>query len=566
MFGIRMDVFAKVVPHRLCALCCVVLYWSLCSQNALAKPRFVDVTEAAGLTYTQHEPRRGENCIFTDAVGPFCEPERMSGGAAVGDIDQDGDLDLYVTRLDRPDLLFRNRGDGTFEDATAEAGLDQLNVQSNGALFSDLDNDGDQDLYVTVLGRAGDAPNNRHYLLINDGQGRFTEEAARRGAAVRSPREHRMYSASVGDYDRDGWLDIHTNEWTMKARSHTRLLRNLGPEAPGHFADVTRLAGVNLDGVWAFASTFTDLDDDGWLDLAVAADFGTSRLYWNNGDGTFRDGTAEAGVGTDENGMGSTFGDYDGDGDLDWFVTSIDDPVDTCQTEDCNWGISGNRLYRNEGERRFSDATDEAGVRNGFWGWGAAFFDCDNDGDLDLVMTNGARFPDHDMELAFNNDPIRLWENDGTGVMTEVSAEVGLTDTGSGKGLLVFDYDNDGDLDLFIVNNADVPRLYRNDGGNANQWLRVRAIGTTSNRDGIGVKVIVQTTLEAPAQVREIGTSTHFLGQSERVAHFGLGAHDAPLAKVSIAWPGGHMQVFQDLPTNSTITITEPLPPTIETP
>ena len=157
----------------------------------------------------------------------------------------------------------------------------------------------------------------------------------------------------------------------------------------------------------------------------------------------------------------STFGDIDGDGLVDWFVTSIFDPDETCEVRECNWGYTGNRLYRNEGGRVFSDATDDAGVRNGAWGWGTTLFDSDNDGDLDLVMTNGVDFPDDEVpevDEPWNDDAMRFWRNDGRGGMTEMADAVGLTDTGSGKGLLVFDYDEDGDLDIFLVNNAAAPR------------------------------------------------------------------------------------------------------------
>ena len=251
--------------------------------------------------------------------------------------------------------------------------------------------------------------------------------------------------------------------------SHARLLRNRGADAPGHFLDVTVEAGVVLDdvrsrnlggfardplitrtdepgpkGPFAFASAFADLDGDGWPDLAVASDYGMTRIFWNNGDGTFTDGTVEASIGSDRNGMGSTFGDYDGDGDLDWFVSSIFAEYEQCESlSGCGtWDSTGNRLYRNDGGRSFSDATDEAGVRDGGWGWGSVFFDFDNDGDLDLAMVGGmhhsATFSDRAL------DSPTLWENDGTGRMTDVSEAVGLTHPDASKGFLTFDYDNDG--------------------------------------------------------------------------------------------------------------------------
>jgi hypothetical protein len=514
--------------------------------------QFTDVTSDAGVSYLHHVARQQPLCIF----GNFCEPERITGGAAVADVDGDGYLDLYVTRLYTPDILFiNNDGDGTFSDGTSAAGLSGLDVQSNGATFCDIDNDGDPDLYVTTMGDAGDVPNNRNYLFINN-SGVFTEDAVARGVDVGSGRLHRGFSVACGDYDRDGWPDLHVNEWLPITTSHSRLFRNVGSASPGFFENRTFPAGVVLDGVDAFSSALIDIDDDGWPDLPISADFLTSRLFWSDGDGTFSDGTVAAGVGTDENGMGSTIADFDGDGDLDWFVTSVFDADQTCQTEPCNWGDTGNRLYRYEGNRTFSDATDEFGVRNGYWGWGAAFFDYDNDGDLDLTMTNGVDFPGGPLEDMFITDPMRLWENDGTAPMTEISAAVGLDDTAPGKGLLVFDYDDDGDQDIFLVNNAGQPRLYRNDGGNDNDWVRVQAVGTTSAREAIGARVTV-TDAAGTRRLRLIGTVTHFLGQSEAVAHFGLGQAGATVPLIEIKWPTGKIEGLEDVPVRTTVTIQE---------
>ncbi len=543
--------------------CCVVSAAVLLScpiggkpSAGYAEPRFTDVTVGAGLDYVQHVLRTRPDCIFE--LGSSCEPERITGGAAVGDVEADGDLDLFVTRLGEPDILFLNSGDGSFADGTEAAGLAPFGLQSNGAAFGDIDNDGDLDLYVTVLGDAGDVQNNRNHLFINNGSGRFSEQAIARGAASMGEQSRRVFSATFGDYDRDGWLDLHATEWLPGDRSHSRMLRNLGEMRPGHFEDVTSAAGLSLRGSHAFASSFSDLDLDGWPDLAVAADFATSRLFWNNRDGTFSEGTDLAGVGTDENGMGSTIADFDGDGDLDWFVTSIFDASETCESVACSWGYTGNRLYRNEGDRVFSDATSVVGVQDGQWGWGAAFFDYNNNGTLDLVMTNGVDFPHSGTDDLFNNDPMRFWENDGTGLMTEMSARVGLTDRRSGKGLLVFDYDDDGDLDVFVVNNGAGPVLYRNDGGNQNSWLRVRTVGSTSNRDGIGARVKVSGEPDGRPQLREIGSVSHFLGQSERVAHFGLGKLSGAVHRVEIWWPSGCWQSFDNVQIDTTLVAREP--------
>ena len=509
-------------------------------------PRFTEVTESAGIVFEPADPGCFVDCV--DWIG---------GGVAVGDYDGDRLLDVYITRRDTADMLLRNRGDGTFENTTANAGLD-VDLPSSGPAWLDIDDDGDLDLYVTVLGGG------RHYLFVNEG-GVFTEEAVLRGASIDNPINHAGFSAAFGDYDRDGYLDLHVTEWTQMVptgeRSNARLLRNLGEQSPGFFEDVTDAAGVSLDELspgraTSFASALTDLDDDGWPDLPVVADFGTSRLFWNDQGRGFVDGTDAAGVGTDENGMGNALGDYDGDGDLDWFVTSIFDPDYDCRPP-CDWGASGNRLYRNDGGRRFTDVTDEAGVRHGFWGWGASFFDYDNDGDLDLVMTNGTVFPEHQVEDEFNVDPMRLWRNDG-GTFTEVADEAGLTDTGPGKGLAVFDYDDDGDLDVIVVNDPGGPKLFRNDGGNEKSFLRVRLVPRSASARGIGARVSVRVTPDGPLAVREIRGGNQFLGQNETIAHFGLGSGIDEVAEIRVRWPTTGLEtVVENTPANTTVEVME---------
>ena len=529
---------------------------------------FRDATESSGLMYVQHEAREPGNCLFDNMSreteeeqrGMLCDAERMTGGAAAGDFDGDGAIDLIVTRLDGHDLLYRNRGNGQFDEVSAEVGLSDWNLASNGALWGDIDNDGDLDLFITTVG------DTRHYLFINQG-GEFTEEAMERGTAVETGDRRIGFSAAFGDYDRDGYLDLHVTEWRPsqlvgEARAGVRLLRNRGADAPGYFEDVTESAGVAMEqvvsqtqqdltvGTFAFGSTFVDLDGDGWPELAVSSDFGTSRLFWNNGDGTFTDGTLDARVGTAQNAMGTTFGDYDGDGDLDWFVTSVYSSSRGSPGGDEEGTKDGNRLFRNDGDRRFSDVTDLAGVRNGSWGWGAAFFDADNDGDLDLTMTNGML-----MMPGYGADAMRYWENQGKGTFRSRSTEVGLDDIEDGKGLLVFDADGDGDLDVFVVNNASEPRFYLNQSRGAGSWLRVTLEGTISNRQGLGARVSVNA-VGLPEQIREMGVSSHFLGQSESALHFGLS--DADTADLIIRWPAsGYITTLNGVPADRWILVTE---------
>ena len=217
---------------------------SALTSAAAGAATFTDITDAAGLVYLQDTLRPNGSCL----LGNMCAPERQTGGAAAADYDNDGYIDIYVTRLNAPDMLFRNLGNGRFENRAREAGLHEFDLRSNGAVWFDPDNDGDLDLYVTTIA------DTRFYLFINDGQGRFTEEAVGRGAAVATAYQHLGYSVAVGDYDRDGWLDLHVNEWGSSLLmdglpSHARLLRNRGSQAPGHFEDVTVEAGVALEDI-----------------------------------------------------------------------------------------------------------------------------------------------------------------------------------------------------------------------------------------------------------------------------------------------------------------------------
>jgi len=378
----------------------------------------------------------------------------------------------------------------------------------------------------------------------------------------------------VGDFNNDGFLDLHVTEWRMDeqnpggARQNTRLFLNRGSAAPGHFVDVTEVAGVAMDTVLSnnpdrfddqsFSNRFADMDKDGWVDLVLTGDHLTSRLFWNNGDGTFTDGTEAGNVGTDSFGMGSSIADYDGDGDLDWFVTSIyDEVIETTDLRD------GNRLFRNDGGRSFTDVTDAAGVRDGAWGWAATFCDIDNDGDLDLAQTNGLDWPEplyraHAHEI-FIDDPSRLWVNDGTGVFNEEATTRGVNDNLSGKGLLSFDYDRDGDLDIFITNCATQPILYRNDNDNGNHWLKIATTGTSSNRDGFGAFITVTPNLSEPEKflVHEMHGGNNFLSQNEKNAHFGLGSV-LTVDQVKIKWPSGVEQALTNVAADQLLAVTEP--------
>jgi hypothetical protein len=493
--------------------------------------------------------------------------EILSAGAAAGDFDGDGWVDLYVPRFWDAPLLYRNNRDGTFSNVAAQVFDPPLTeYQTNGAAWGDIDNDGNLDLAVSTI------HDDRHLLYINDGEGRLVESGASRGFIIDggAPTTSGM-SVSMGDYDRDGFLDMYVTEWrgfgVISNPTQSRLFRNLGGSCAGHFVDVTAATGTGMDktsGLWArralaFTPRFSDFDRDGHTDLAVASDAGTSRLFWNNGDGTFTFGTASAGdvgipaypsdpgvgAGTDE--MGFTEADFNGDGLLDWFVTSIGQGT----------GVhpSGNRLFLNDGDRTFTDVTDAVGVREGGWGWGADAIDYDNDGDQDIVHTNGFESTD-DQTMFFKNIGTRTSPQ-----FVNQNTAVGIVDAGEGRGLLTFDYDRDGDQDVFIANLTSPPVLYRNDGGNAaGKWLQIRTIGSESNRDGIGAYLTITPDLNQPQikYVTEVDASSNFMGQSDFTTHFGLGIA-ATIDQIDVQWPSGLTQSFNDIAVNQRITITEGL-------
>lgn len=497
---------------------------------------FTDVTSNAGISHVQ----------TTEAlVAGLPGPSFLTGGVAAADFDGDGYTDLLFTRLNNTDILYRNQGDGTFEPRTSAAGFTTATL-TNGVVSGDIDHDGDLDVYMTATADA-----TRNYLYLNDGTGFFTDAGTNRTVALDNGIARNGQGASFGDYNNDGYLDLVTADWGIDSSdSQSRLFENQGGAQIGFFDDVTVAAGIDVfrkTDTERFSPRLIDLDRDGHLDLAIAADFRTSQLFWSNGDGTFTDGTIAAGVGTDFNGMGSTFGDYDGDGDLDWFITNITSAPGVFT------GFGGwNRLYRNDGNRQFTDVTEEAGVRDSRWSWGTTFFDYDNDGDLDLVATNGYN------GTGFEDDRTFLWRNDD-GVYTDVSDSMGVTDTGQGRGLAHLDYDNDGDLDFVVVNNEAEPILYRNDGGNNNDYLRLELEGTASIRDAIGAFITVTPDLAAPHQrmVWEVDGGSSFLSQNERIAHFGLGQSDGKVDLVTIEWTSGLVQHLHDLDANQTLAVLE---------
>ena len=522
-----------LIQKRFWAILFALLTSLMFQTVAFGQGTLVDVTATSGIDYVHNSTNTGTL------------PASMTGGAAAGDFDNDGYVDLFVTRIDNHDILYRNNGNGTFSDVTSTWFPESSSVRkTNGASWGDIDNDGDLDLYVTGW---NDTSN---YLFVNNGGG-FSEQAVARGADVSSGSIRTGASPTFGDFDNDGYIDIYTTEWSnFQNRNHSRLLRNLGETAPGHFEDVTVAAGVDISGpVLTFAPRFTDLDRDGHVDLAVATDFTRTKLYWNNGDGTFTDGTDAAGIIHDRSAMGSALGDYDNDGDMDWFLGNID--------------IDGNQLYKNqlsEGTpRQFTNVANAEGVRQSEWSWGSSFFELDNDGNLDLIVTNGIE------QAGYRDDGVFVFHNQGEGSprFANVSDSVlQRRDTQIGSGLVIFDYDNDGDQDAFIVNGGinDSPVLYENqsDGGN---FLQLSLTGKLSNKDALGAFITVIPDENSPENslVWEVNAGSGFLGQNEMLAHFGLADTDV-VDRIIIEWPSGITQSISDVSTNQRLLITEAVP------
>jgi hypothetical protein len=304
--------------------------------------------------------------------------------------------------------------------------------------------------------------------------------------------------------------------------------------------------GIDLD--LTFTPNFADLNGDGWPDLLMTSDYATSRVFLNDGAGGFRDVTTP--VISDENGMGSAVGDYDNDGILDWFVSSVWDP-DGPMGE--NWYASGNRLYRGHGDGTFDDVTDAAGVREGFWGWGSTFADLDNDGHLDIFHVNG--WYSSAAAAQFLMDPSRLFVANGDGTFTERSAEVGLNDTGMGRGVVAFDYDRDGDLDLFVANGQGPSRLWRNDSPPGNHCLGLRLRGRAPNTEAIGARIWVRT--GGTTQLRELRAGSNFESQDPAEAHFGLGTA-AQVDELRIRWPDGTTGISTNVAADRLLTFEQP--------
>lgn len=524
---------------------------------------FVEVTHLAGIDFWHFSGQR------TNQI-----PEDMGSGAAWGDYDRDGWEDLYIVNTIGPltmtrdegrragtcNRLFRNNGDGTFTDVTKTARVGFCGW-GMGATWGDYNNDGWPDLIVTAFGEL--------VLYHNNGDGTFTEVTQRAGL---SEFEGFWTGASWGDYDNDGDLDLYITGYVRYVPmendptalgfdienppginpssfepERNLLFRNNGD---GRFTEVASRAGVANPMGKSLSAAWVDLDQDSWLDLYVANDVSDNAFFRNRGDGTFEDLSYPALVADYRSSMGIAVGDWDGDGDLELFLT--------------HWVAQENAFYTNlireEGKLLFRDEADRYGLGQislDYVGWGTFFFDYNNDGRPDLFVTNGSTLQQRDRpQLLVPQKDLLFW-NRGADGFYDVSAVSGsyFDSLFVGRGAAFADYDRDGDLDLFVVNHGTRGVLLRNEGGSQQSWLQVALESRSCNRMALGawVRVVVGNS----AQVQQIGAQSSYLSQNSYVAHFGLG-EAAVVDTVEVIWPcNGKRQRLEHVPARQRILIVE---------
>src|ERR1700738_101513 len=527
------------------------------SQSPKPLAFFTDIAKQAGLTMTN---------TFGGVTSKKYIIETTGTGVAIFDYDNDGWPDIFIvngTKLEGfpagkapTNHLYRNNHDGTFTDVTEKAGLAHTGW-GQGVCVGDYDNDGWEDLYVTYYGK--------NVLYHNNGNGTFTDVSDKAGVGG-SGKAWGTGCAFV-DYDRDGRLDLMVSNYVdfdLSAApapgdrpncvwkgvpvmcgplglpgAKNILYHNRGD---GTFEDVTTKAHIDqTTGHYAFSVTTLDFDDDGWPDIFVACDSTPSILYHNNRDGTFTDVAITAGAafnedGREQAGMGSTVADYNGDGKLDIFKTNFSDDTAT--------------LYRNNGDGTFDDVTYAAGLglNTQYLGWGTMFLDFDNDGWPDLLLVNGHVYPEVDSQHLGSSfqEPRILYHNNGDGKFTDISASSGpgITKAVSSRGLAVGDLWNDGRVSAVISNMNAPPSLLVNQARTANHWVAFRTTGTKSNCHGIGARIRVRA--GERTFIDEVRSGSSFDSNNDMRVHFGLGTA-AKIDWVEVRWPGGLLEKFKNV-------------------
>jgi hypothetical protein len=509
--------------------------------------RFTDIGGAAGLTAPT---------IFGGSEHDTYIIESVGGGCAFFDYDNDGWMDIFIlggTRLEgdphgATNRLYKNNRDGTFTDVTEKSGLQDVGW-GNGVCIGDYNNDGYEDLFCTYFGR--------NKLYRNNGDGTFTDVTRQAGLLGDSPRFGT--GCSFLDYNRDGFLDLFVANYVQmdlehapkpSAQSPTCSYEGLpvlcGPRGlkPGYhslyrnngngtFTDVSKEAGIAaFQGSYGLTAVTADLDEDGWPDIFVACDSTPSLLFMNKHDGTFKEdalerGVAVSGEGRENAGMGVGVGDYELQGHTDLFKTHF-------QRE-------ANGLYHNSGKADFEDVTTQSGIGNEkrFVSWGAGIVDLDNDGYPDLFLVTGNIY--REVEKVFPQLPYKgpriIFRNLGDGHFEEVIEEAGpgIATPHSSRGCAFGDFDNDGDLDILIMNMNEPPSLLRNDAPGQNHWLKLKLVGTNSNRSAIGARVLVRYGKKVQAQ--QLLSQSSYLSSNDPRLHFGLG--EETKADIEIHWPNG---------------------------
>jgi len=514
------------------------------------------------------------------------EVGEIGTGVAIGDCDGDGKPDIFVVSKTESCHLFRNLGNFKFEDVSEKAGVadhgDAAGIWKQGATFVDVNNDGLLDLYVCRF----NAPN---LLYINQGDGTFKEMAHQYGLDVKDA----SVMAAFCDYDRDGWLDVFIQTNLLDAAGHQSGQRNylFHNNRNGTFTNVTDKAGILAEAAQGHAAIWWDFDGDGWPDLYVANDFVVKdRLYHNNRDGTFTNVIDQVVPRMPFSAMGADIGDINNDGLIDFLVADMAasthekdqrgmvnsraqafEPANDSTEAEQNYR---NALYINTGTGHFLEASFLAGVGTTDWTWAVRFEDLDNDGRLDLFVTNGMHRESTNADLLaaqmvaesprerigiMRNSPVMAEEhlafrNMGDLVFKNMSAEWGLNKKSVAFGAAFGDLDGDGDLDLVYTNYQDGVTVMRNDSPSGHRVI-FDLRGTVSNRFGVGATVKVESALGL--QVRTLVLERGLLSSSEPILHFGLG-DDAVMKTVTVTWPSGRVQVFHDLAVDRRYTITEP--------
>lgn len=523
-----------------------------------SKVSFIAVTKS-GVDF-KHTDGKSEKRLFNEFLG--------SGGGFF-DYDNDGDLDIYLvngaSQIVSPDknpstnALYRNNGDGSFSNVTELTGTGSTSY-GTGCTVGDYDNDGDLDLYIANFG-----PN---VLYQNSGKGTFIDVSMQSGVA----NSQWGTSCAFADVDNDGNLDLYITNYADYAVKNDKkcyvrgIWQYCGPRSyppdtdifyhnngNGMFTDLTEKSGfLDVPACHGLGVAFGDYDNDGDQDLYVANDQDPNFLFQNQGSGKFEEtallsGVSYSDMGKEEAGMGTIFGDYDNDGLLDLTVS--------------NFQKETNTLYHNEGSGFFADVTTLAGIGEitySYLGWGIAFFDYNNDGYKDIFVANGHvldNITDIDRSTTYPQRNL-LFRNLGDGTFEDVSNQSGsgLTLQKVSRTVALGDYDNDGDLDILVTNWNQTADLLRNEGGNLNNWIQINVVGTKSNKSGIGTRIkLVAGNLK---QYQEVQSGGSYLAFSDLRTHFGVG-NAKRIDLVEILWPSGHIDKYKDLAVNHRFIATE---------